>query len=239
MVNGWSGSSLLQTPYERKPVSCVRRASLVKPPTLTVCAELDGHSDMRPRPGRSTAVVESERAVPHQGVVEVVEPRTVVGDAKHVAAVRPLGADGEVVRPGVVGQRHFDVVAEPEAGAPGQFAHVPVGRERRLHVELRRWRGDEAHVADVPTLHADRTAGRAGRTPRELACAVLDRPLRRIVEARAARRELVIRRFRVDAVELGNLIPEAGDDEPCRSARSPPKYRWSRQPRLSARHLKV
>ena len=56
MVNGCSGSSLFQEPNERKPVSCVRFANLVNPPMLTVCAELDGHSDIRPRPG---ALVES------------------------------------------------------------------------------------------------------------------------------------------------------------------------------------
>src|SRR5262245_17679925 len=56
MVNGCSGSSLLQTPYETNPVTCVRRASLAYPEALSGCAEFDGQRDIRPRPG---ALVES------------------------------------------------------------------------------------------------------------------------------------------------------------------------------------
>ena len=32
-------------------MSCVRRASLLEPATLKVCAWLLGHNDIRPRPG--------------------------------------------------------------------------------------------------------------------------------------------------------------------------------------------
>src|SRR5690349_12476302 len=58
IVNGCSVSSLFHDPNERKPVSWVRCANFLNPPTLTVCAEFDGHNAVRPRPG---ALVESSR----------------------------------------------------------------------------------------------------------------------------------------------------------------------------------
>ena len=107
---------------------------------------------MRPRPGAPDDVVEAERAVPDERVGEIVEPRSAVGDAQHVLRVRPLGADREVVGPRVVGQRHLDVVAEAEAGAPRQLAAVLLRGEAGRDVELRRRRGDDVDAPDVAPL---------------------------------------------------------------------------------------
>ena len=95
---------------------------------------------------------QAQRAVPNQRVVLIVEPRAGVGDAQHVALVVPLGADREVVGARAVGQRHLDVVAEAEAGAPRQLAGVLLRRERRRQVELLRRRELDVEPADVPAL---------------------------------------------------------------------------------------
>ena len=110
------------------------------------------------------------------------------------------------------GSADFDVVAESEAGAPRQLADVccvvvnaafkstcgvgvaskftlPMSR-RSLEVELRR----ERHVRV------------------QIRLAVLDRVLRRIVEHERTRRGRE-RRLGVDAVELRDLVPQAGDRE--------------------------
>ena len=138
----------------------------------------------------------------------IVEPRSAVGDAQHVLRVRPLGADREVVGPRVVGQRHLDVVAEPEAGAPRQLAAVLLRGEAGRDVELRRRRGDDVDASDVAPLaqlelRRDRDVGVEARS-------VLGGALRRVIEqqrAAAAR----IGRLRVDAVELRDLLVAAGD----------------------------
>ena len=189
-------------------MTCVLRAS------LRVAAEADRLRRVR-RPQRHAAasrrarrVVEAQRAVPDERVGEIVEPRSAVGDAQHVLRVRPLGADGEVVGPRVVGQRHLDVVAEAEAGAPRQLAAVLLRGEAGRDVELRRRRGDDVDAPDVAPLaqlelRRDRDVGVEARS-------VLDGALRRIVEqqrAAAAR----VGRHRVDAVELRDLLVAPGD----------------------------
>ena len=125
---------------------------------LGVAAEADRLRRVR-RPQRHAAasrrarrVVEAQRAVPDERGREIVEPRSAVGDAQHVLRVRPLGADREVVGPRVVGQRHLDVVAEAEAGAPRQLAAVLLRGEAGRDVELRRRRGDDVDASDVAPL---------------------------------------------------------------------------------------
>ena len=125
---------------------------------LRVAAEADRLRGVG-RPERHAAVrrfvrrvVDLQRAVPDERGREVVEPRSAVGDAQHVLRVRPLGADREVVGPRVVGQRHLDVVAEAEAGAPRQLAAVLLRGEAGRHVELRRRRGDNVDAPDVAPL---------------------------------------------------------------------------------------
>ena len=123
--------------------------------------------------------------------------------------VRPLGADGEVVGARVVGQRHLDVVAEAEAGAPRQLAAVLLRGEAGRDVEVRLRRRDHVDAADVAPL-AQIELRRERDVGVELGLPVLDRALRRVVEhqrAAAAR----IRRHRVDAVELRDLLPAAGE----------------------------
>ena len=181
---------------------------------LGVAAEADRLRRVR-RPQRHAAacrragrVVDAQRAVPDERVGEIVEPRSAVGDAQHVLRVRPLGADGEVVGARVVGQRHLDVVAEAEAGAPRQLAAVLLRGEAGRDVELRRRRGDDLDAPDVAPLaqielRRDRGVGVEARS-------VLGGALRRIVEqqrAAAAR----IGRHRVHAVELRDLLPAPDD----------------------------
>ena len=167
----------------------------------------EGHASASRRAGR---VVEAERAVPDQRRRDVVEPGAAVGDTQHVARVRPLGADGEVVRARIVGERHLDVVAEAEAGPPGQLAAVLLRREAGRDVEVRLRRRDHVDTADVAPL-AQLERRRQRDVEVELRrIAVLDRALRRVVEHQRAAGAR-IRRHRVDAVELRNLLPAAGE----------------------------
>ncbi len=138
----------------------------------------------------------------------IVEPRSAVGDAQHVLRVGPLGADREVVGARLVGQRHLDVVAEAEAGAPRQLAAVLLRGEAGRHVELRRRRGDDVDASDVAPLaqielRRDRDVGAEAR-------AALGGALRRIIEQQRAAAARIGRR-RVHAVELRNLLVAAGD----------------------------
>ena len=139
-----------------------------------------------PTAGGACRVSQAQRAVPLERVIQVVEPRTGVGHAKHLAVVRPLGAEIEVVGPRVVRQRDLDVVAEPETGAPRELADVTLRGEGRGQVERRPRRRDQAHVADVASLleielRGDRHIRRQSRL------GVLDPLLCRIVEEQRAR----------------------------------------------------
>ena len=210
MVKGSSGSSLLRDPKENG------RRGLRAPREFRVAADADRLRGVR-RPQRHAARarragrrVDPQRAVPDQRVVEVVEPGPVVGDAHHRLVVGPLGPERQVVGARVVGQRHLDVVAEAEAGPPRQLAGVPCGRERRREIEGTSGRHACGECADVaPLAHVElrgqRDVGFRG------GLGVLNRTLGRVVDAdwRAADRR--VRRARVDAVELRDLVPEAGD----------------------------
>ena len=179
---------------------------------------------MRPRPG---ALVESSSrsGLSHTSVSSrLSNHEPLYADAQHVAAVRPLGADGEVVRARVVGQRHLDVVAKPKLAPHGSSPTCRCRRERRRHVEVRRRRRQQAHVADVAPLaqvelRGDRhVRGQVSPAPFWIARCVASSSSSGLVRRR-------VRRLRIDAVELRNLVPQAGDDEAARSARSRPKYR--------------
>ncbi len=157
---------------------------------------------------RARRVVEAQRAVPDERVGEIVEPRSAVGDAQHALRVRPLGADREVVGARVVGQRHLDVVAEAEAGAPRQLAAVLLRREVGRHVEFQRRRGDEIDASDVAPLaqielRRDREVGVEARS-------ALGGALRRIIEHQRAA-DARVGRHRVHAVELRDLLVAPGD----------------------------
>ena len=166
-----------------------------------------------PPAGRAGRVLEPERAVPHQGVGLVVEPRAVVGDPQHAALVAPLGAEVEVVGARLVGQGHLDVVAEPEAGAPWQLTRVVLRRVGRGQVQLLGRAELEIQRADVtPFLQVELRGQR--HVGIEVRLRALDRELRRVVEAERAARHRV-RRPGVDAVELRDLIPQARDGEPA------------------------
>ena len=183
---------------------------------LGVAAEADGLGRVRRPEGHASAsrragrVVEAERAVPGQRRRDVLEPGAAVGDAQHVARVRPLGADGEVVGARIVGERHLDVVAEAEAGPPGQLAAVLLRREAGRDVEVRLRRRDHVDTADVaPLAQFERRRQRDVSVELGL-IAVLDRALRRVVEHQRAAGAR-IRRHRIDAVELRDLLPAAAE----------------------------
>ena len=111
---------------------------------------------------------EAKRVVPDEGVGEVVEPRAGVRDPQQVAPLHPLGPDGDIIRPRVVGQCHLDVVREAERAAPRQLATVTRGRERRFHVECGRRRRQHTERSNVAPLHeielgSDRDICRQGR----------------------------------------------------------------------------
>ena len=192
---------------------------------LGVAAKADRLGRVRRPEGHASAprildpIVQVERAVPDQRRREVVEPRPAVGDAQHVARVRPLGAEGEVVRARIVGESHFDVIAEAEAGPPGQLAAVLLRGVAGRYVEVRLRRRDHLDAADVAPL-AQLELRRERDVGVEIGLAVLDRALRCVVEhqrAAAAR----IRRHRINAVELRNLLPAAAERQLADPAVSP------------------
>ena len=161
--------------------------------------------------GRRGGIIEAERTVPDQRVVVIVEPRTVVGDAHHVALIGPLGAEVEVVGSRRVRQRHLDIVAEAEARAPRQLADMFLGLERGRQLQLGgRVDGGADDPGVAPFYEVELRRLRHIRVERRLG--ILNRALRRVIE-RQRRAVGRVGRSRVDTVELRNPVPAAGDRE--------------------------
>ena len=146
----------------------------------------------------------------------------------------------EVVRARVVRQRHLDVVAESEAGAPRQFARVPRRRERRPSRRTAASASPRCSTCRCPAAREGRTASRAAGTrdsvawPFWIARCVASSSGKRTVDAACTA-------FGVDAVELRNLDPTDQRPRNARCARSLPSSadRASRRcpPRLGACQL--
>ena len=136
--------NLVQTRRAEHVHHVARRQRLASPRrsvAVAVAARIEGANR------REQAVAEIgnlDRVVPDQGLVLIVEPRSIPAQAEHRRGISPRHSDRCVVGPLIDGLRHFDLVVERERRAPGLLAIPLHGRE--LGVDVHGLRGFIVHV---------------------------------------------------------------------------------------------